>query len=201
MEEEKPSALYFHALSESQAHHLSNKTYSGSFLRPHKPFIKEIIDRLGIRSILDYGCGKGRQYEWIDPADGLTLEQFWGVEVARYDPAYPPYAAEPVGTFDLVLCTHTLGSIPTQDLPWAIRRLYRLANKAIYVSEKIGPAKKQVFAKTDVMPHGWTEKQWRDVIAAQHRSGIEVHVTTLLKSPPDEDGRVEKTMNRMMLHP
>ncbi|CDX26701.1 hypothetical protein MPL3356_60504 [Mesorhizobium plurifarium] len=171
------SAEYFAALEASKRHHASNKTFSGRFLRPHAPFIKEIIDRLGCTSILDYGCGKGAQYTWrnTDPAGaipvGMTIEEFWGVEVTKFDPAYPPFAAEPTGTFDLVICTHTLGSIPVRDLPVIVDRLYSLANKALYIAEKLAPVKKQVFDRPDLHPFEWDAKRW--VAALKRETSIE----------------------------
>ena len=74
------TAAYHAALEASKQVH-KGKQFTGKFLRPHAPFIKEIIDRLGCKTVLDYGCGKGQQYEWIIPSTGQTIEQFWGVTV------------------------------------------------------------------------------------------------------------------------
>lgn len=157
-----PSAAYDRALAESTAHHASSKTYSGKFLRPHKPFLLEMVKRLGIQSALDYGCGKGSQYTWIDEADGLTFEQAFGFEVTKYDPAWPPYAAEPRDPSDLVMCTHVLGSIPTADQQWLFSRLFGFATKAVFIAEKVGPIKKQVFSDPSAMPHDWSAQDWLD---------------------------------------
>lgn len=165
-----PSSTYFAALEDSKRHHALHKTFSGKLLRPHARFIKEIIDRLECKSVLDYGAGKGEQYRWRNEDStgsipvGMTIEEFWGVPVTKYDPAYPPFAAEPVGKFDMVICTHTLGSIPVADLPWVIDRLHGFANKAIYIAEKIGPVKKKVIGNPTVHPFGWTAKKWVDAI-------------------------------------
>jgi hypothetical protein len=178
----EPSADYARALEECKRHHATSKTFSGKFLRPHAPFIKEIIDRLGCQSVLDYGCGKGEQYTWISHGgdasipEGMTLEQYWGVPVTRYDPAYPPFAAEPMGQFDLVLCTHTLGSIPTKDLPWVVDRLHSLAGKALYVAEKIGEVRKQVISQPEGFPRGWTHADWKR--ALQRETELEVTLST-----------------------
>lgn len=189
---QNPSGLYLQCLGEARRHHLSSKTYSGKFLRPHAPFIKEIIDRLGCRSILDYGCGKGSQYQWVSHGEdasipkGETLESFWGVPVTKFDPAWPPFAVEPAPgqTFDLVICTHALGSIPKSDLLWAIRELYDRANKAVYIAEKLGPVRKQVFSDPDRMPRGWSHFTWGTLLAAarqpQH-AALEIRLATRSK--------------------
>ena len=54
----KPSAAYLAALEDSKAIH-KGKQFTGKFLRPHTLFVKEIIDRLQCKTVLDYGCGSG----------------------------------------------------------------------------------------------------------------------------------------------
>lgn len=159
-----PSSDYDRALSEAAAHHARSKTYSGKFLRPHKPFLLDLATKLELRSAIDYGCGKGAQYTWVDPGDGLTLEEALGFPVAKFDPAWPPYAEEPVGPFDLVICTHVLGSIPTGDLPEIIDRLYAFATKAVFIGEKIGAVRKQVFSQPHLQTLEWTEEDWQRAI-------------------------------------
>lgn len=157
-----PSAEYHAAVEEGRRHHADSKTYSGSFLRPHKPFLTEMVERHRCRFALDVGAGKGRQWEWIDPEDGKTMEQAWGVEVTKHDPCWPPFASEPVDTFDLVLCTHTISLIPVQDLEWFTRRLYGFATKALFVAEKIGERKKAEVADPFNRAIGWTAEKWVD---------------------------------------
>lgn len=174
------SKSYKEALADCTKHHATSATFSGKFIRPHAPFIKEIVDRLGCRSILDYGCGKGEQYRWRN-ADatgsipvGMTLEEYWGVPVTKYDPAWPPYATEPAGTFDMVICSSVLRWIPGPDIPAVVDRLYSLAGKAIYVAEKLGPVKKSGkvrFQMVDYDAEGWARVLRRD-------SDIEVTLAT-----------------------
>lgn len=158
-----PSPAYYAALEASKQVH-KGKQFTGKFLRPHAPFIKEIIDRLGCKTVLDYGCGKGQQYEWVIPSTGQTIEQFWGVTVTKYDPAYPPFAKEPEGTFDLVICTQVLGAIPVSDIPWVAGRLYWLADKALYVSERLGTARKELGNNT-LRPTDWSLDKWQSALS------------------------------------
>lgn len=166
----KPSLAYRQCLDDCKRHHESSKTFSGKLLRPHAPFIKELIDRHQCKSVLDYGCGKGEQYRWVSHGwdasipGGMTIEQFWGIEATKYDPAYKPYAAKPQGKFDLVVCTHTLGSIPIADLGWVIDELYGYANKALYVAEKIGPVKKNVIGRRDLCPMKLDALTWMGLL-------------------------------------
>jgi hypothetical protein len=163
----RPSQAYLDALEDSKAHHLRSKTFAGDLVLVHARNIKDLIDRNGCRTLLDYGCGKGKQYGEPQRKLGYkTLEEFWGVEVTKYDPAWGPFAADPVGKFDIVICTHTLGSIPQTDMGWVVDRLYGYARKALYVAEIIGPVKKRVFRRPEAMAIGWTPEQW---LLALHR--------------------------------
>lgn len=174
------------AIAEAASHHLNSKTYSGMFLRPHAWYIAELIKRLRIKSILDYGCGKGRQYEWVSHDDatgvpkGMTIEQFWATPVYKFDPCYEPFAKPPAGDgrFDLVICTHVLGSIPTDHLPTFKWEVYRHADKAVYIAEKLGPVGKKVFSNTDAFPRGWSRGDWERALAPTGRSGLEVILCT-----------------------
>lgn len=168
-----PSPAYAAALEASKEIH-KGKAFTGKFLRPHAIFIKEIIDRLGCKTILDFGCGKGHQYEWVIPSTGQTIEQLWGVEVTKYDPAYEPFAAEPQGTFDLVICTQVLGAIPVTDHHWVIDRLYSLATKAIYVSERLGEARK-VVGDDRLRAFNWPLDRW--LINVSRLDHLQVEIT------------------------
>lgn len=188
------SKLYDKAVADAAAHHANSKTYSGKFLRPHKPYLSAMIADLEIRSALDYGCGKGEQYNWVDPEDGKTLEQAWGFEVAKFDPCWPPFAAEPVGNFDLVICTHVLGSIPIKDLSWVVERMLTLATKAVYIAEKIGPIKKAVHGDREGFPNEWSAARWQETLESLIKaSGISAPPMVILSTLERTDqGKIMK---------
>jgi hypothetical protein len=181
----KLSKAYYACLAAATAHHASSKTYSGKLFRPHANFVKLMIDRLGCKTVLDYGCGKGSQYKWVSHGGeatvpfGQTIEQYWGMEVHKFDPAWPPFATPPTGTFDLVICTHTLGTIPVQDLDEIVQQLHAYANKGVFIAEKIGEAQKRVYDGVGVeMPHGWQREDWQELIARNLKPGVETVLAT-----------------------
>lgn len=188
-----PSKEYYDALELSKEHHGAHKTFSGKFLRPHALILKEqIIDPLGIRSALDYGCGKGKQYTWRNPeVDGTipigsTIEEYWGFPVTKYDPAYPPFAEEPTGTFDLVICTHVLTLIPVNDLHWVVSRLYAYADKALFIVNGLNnvPTKpRKAKQRTANMPGDWSTDDWIEFLKARKTKDILVHLCTKTADP------------------
>lgn len=172
----RASVEYLRCLAEARAHHASSKTYSGKFLRPHAPHIKRMLDEFGGNTILDVGCGKGSQYTWVSHGEdasipkGMTLEKYWGATVYKYDPAWPPFDTppKPGERYDVVLCTHVLGSIPVIDLEWFLHDLFDRARFAVYIAEKIGPISKAVFSTPEQMPHGWTAIDWVQAIRLRY---------------------------------
>ena len=178
---------YYKALELAKSHHASSNTYSGKLMRPHAPIIKELIDRHSSKTMLDYGCGKGGQYLWVSNGDrasipaGKTIGEYLEVDISLYDPAYPPFATEPVGKFDIVVCTHVLGSIPLTDFDTIVRRIYGLANKAVYVAEKVGEVGKGVFTELSGMPR-FSEEQWESALRAVPHDGLEVVLSTRVKT-------------------
>lgn len=162
-----PSPDYETALDASKALHALGKKFNGRFLFRYMQDIKPIIDELGCKTLLDYGCGRGIQWTTPVPGDeaGRLLAEVLGVKVTQYDPACPPFATEPRGKFDIVVCTQVLGSIPVADHAWVVDRLYRFARKAVYVGERLGPVRKRDFDHiVDKMPRNWTHAQWADVL-------------------------------------
>lgn len=185
MSKKKFSEAYYACLAAATQHHATSKTYSGKLFRPHARYVYDMLQRLAANSVLDYGCGKGSQYKWIShggdatvPAD-MTIEQFWGLAVHKYDPAWPPYADRPHRTFDVVLCTHTLGAIPVQDLDAVLEEIFSFANRGVFIAEKIGDPNKRVYDDTGFeMPYGWQRENWENLIRPHLRTNLEVHLAT-----------------------
>lgn len=71
--------------------------------RPSAPLLWLMDRGLCFGRILDYGCGYG--------ADVLHLEAN-GIDVKGYDPYH--YPLTPDGSFDAVLCTYVLNTLPVQ---------------------------------------------------------------------------------------
>lgn len=185
----EPSRRYFEALELTRNFHATQKTFTGRFLLHYVRELKQVIDELGCKTLLDYGCGKGRQ--WNEPMEenGPMLADLLGVTSTLYDPGWPAYEKEPTGKFDIVVCTQVLGSIPIADLPWAVDRLHSFATKAVFVGERLGKVKKLIHIHMrKEMPHEWTHDQWAAVL--KRPDDLKVYLKTR-NGLPDEGTRYE----------
>ncbi len=84
--------------------------------------VKALADKLGCKTILDYGCGKGRL---------AYRAAKIGYQIASYDPAFPPFAAEPEPA-DLVVCRDVMEHVEAKYLDSVLAHIRELANKAAY---------------------------------------------------------------------
>jgi 2-polyprenyl-3-methyl-5-hydroxy-6-metoxy-1,4-benzoquinol methylase len=145
--------------------------FAGSSIIPQLPKIKLLVEKLGVKTLLDYGCGKGLQYR----AQNLKLrsgeiiasvKSYLGVErIACYDPGVAEFQTFPEGKFDGVISTDVLEHCPEPDLPWILEemfgaaRLFVFANIASYPAGKTLPNGEN--AHCTVRPQEW----WNEVIA------------------------------------
>lgn len=170
-----PTEDYYRALKATQElHATSDKKFTGRFLLRYLEDIRKLCRDYGVRSILDWGCGKA--ICWKEPIEAwsgdirvnVRLKDYLAIEsFALHDPGVSEYSKDPDGKFDMVICTQALGSIPIADLPWAIHRLCGYANKVVYVGERLGKVRKRVhhdMAAAGLMPHGWSHAQWKAVL-------------------------------------
>lgn len=145
------------------------KTFPGISLPPEAHHIKRLIERSGALSVLDYGSGKGQQYDLrnVKLATGEVVESivdYWGIDFVHcYDPSYAKFSALPQGRFDGVVCTDVLEHCPEDDVQWIVTELFAYAEKFVYANVACYPAMKRLptgeNAHCTVHPPEW----WVDV--------------------------------------
>lgn len=101
--------------------------------------IKGLIGKTGTQSLLDYGSGKGRQY------NELRLHEAWGIPIpVMYDPAVPGlddrYRLKQ--HYDGVICTDVLEHLEGHQLHKAVTDCLDCASKFVLFSITCRPAKK-----------------------------------------------------------
>ena len=108
--------------------------YPGDNLKPQLHHIKDLVQDTKSETLLDYGCGKGRQYTEHKHHEEL------GIMPALYDPAVPEYENLPEGTFDGVISTDVMEHIPKEQLPETFCSIYNKAEKFVFLAICTKPA-------------------------------------------------------------
>jgi hypothetical protein len=119
--------------------HEHPRRYRGSMPKLFITEIGELVHTHKCSSLLDYGSGKGRQYD-----EQLAHEKWGGPRPICYDPGWPPLATKPTGTFDGVICTDVMEHIPTEDVPMVLEEIIRYANKFVFFCIFTDPATKNL---------------------------------------------------------
>jgi hypothetical protein len=172
---QNPSPRYRALLEMYQNMHQHGET----FMRKEAINIRRMIEQTGAQTILDYGSGKGTQYDpkpLVIKGEGEwdSVIDFWGVdEVTCFDPAYAPYSTLPTGRFDGVVCTDVLEHCPEEDIDWILHEIFSYAERFVYLAIACYPANKRLpngeNAHCTIQPVEW----WRAAIqrAAATRPG------------------------------
>lgn len=160
-----------HEKGESFLHIKPEDTFPGQSLPPQAKRIKGLIDATQARRILDYGSGKGLQYQARDitlpdvPGRWPSIQSYWSVDAIHcFDPAYSPFSELPRGAFDGVISTDVLEHCPEEDVPWIIDEIFSYARKFVFMNVACYPAKKRLptgeNAHCTIKPKEW----WANVI-------------------------------------
>lgn len=100
------------------------------------PMVTEVINRLEITHLLDYGCGKHTNLlKNIKPKHKLTYQ--------AYDPAVPDFAGDPVPA-EMVACIDVLEHIEPDLLENVLDDLQRLTEVVCLLTIDTGPAGKKL---------------------------------------------------------
>lgn len=119
--------------------HARGEVFTGRSLLPVAWRVYDAVRAHGARSLLDYGCGQGRQY------DRYRLHEWWGVPRPRlYDPAVARYAARPEGSFDGVICSDVLEHVPRDELDGVLTDCFGFARGFVFFSICCRPARKSL---------------------------------------------------------
>ncbi len=202
---ENPSPRYTELLSMYEQLHVEGektlglapeKTFNGFSLLPQVERIKRLIELTEADTILDYGSGKGQQYERpiIDVGGGqidLVID-FWDVgAIDCFDPGYEPYSELPSEQYDGVISTDMLEHCPEEDVDWVIDELFSFAKLFVFANVASYPAKKTLpngeNAHCTIKPLDW----WREkFITASRKHQIKTWQVVFTEA---KDGKLVET--------
>lgn len=113
-----------YAIEQYKLMHKSPKMFRGASMKGHTEAVADIVNRYQLKTLLDYGSGKGEQY------DKMHLHDRWGgIRPTCYDPGYPPIAEKPKGKFDGVICLDVAEHIPEVGIDDFLRDVVGYADK------------------------------------------------------------------------
>jgi hypothetical protein len=117
---------------------LGPKMYRGNATRGHVEAIADLVTKHApVETMLDYGSGKGRQY------DDLNIHDAWGgIKPTCYDPGYPPLATKPEGKFDGVICTDVAEHVPEASIDAFLQDVVGYATKFVFFCIFTEPSRK-----------------------------------------------------------
>ena len=125
-------------------------TFPGLSLPAQAKRVNRLITAAGATNILDYGSGKGRQYDLREfrAEDGQVydgIQDYWGVDFIQcYDPGFGPYSTLPNRRFDGVICTDVLEHCPEEDIGWILEELFAYATRFVFATVACYPATKRL---------------------------------------------------------
>lgn len=217
-----PSPRYASLLSEYRQLHTQgavsqglspDETFPGQSLPEHAPAIRQLIEQTGAASLIDYGCGKGLQYQWRDliMPDGTiasSLSAYWGEpSLVLFDPGYPPLSTRPDGPADGLVCTDVLEHCPEEDMAWIVDEMFSLARHFVFANVASYPAAKTLPSGANVhctiRPPQWWEGivagvsvrypqvRYHFLVEERSKSGVFGHrskkITSLITGGPPRD--------------
>ncbi|WP_146604482.1 hypothetical protein [Rhodoplanes roseus] len=142
--------------------------YDDMEIRAFKWPVKALIERHGIRTLLDYGSG-GSDYEAPTFHEGRSARDFFGLAaVHRYEPARGIDERQPC---DAVVCFDVLEHVFLADVPRTVRDLFASARTLLMVNVACYPARALLpngeNAHVTVRPPQWWKGLF-DTIACEH---------------------------------
>lgn len=116
----------------------SHEAYNGHSTLAFAKLIKDIIKKNQIKTMLDYGCGKGFFYENklnIGDQNLKSLRSYWDIKIDLYDPCYEKHSQlDEKKLYDMVMSIDVLEHIPSQDIDWVLERIISKANKYVFIN-------------------------------------------------------------------
>ena len=115
-----------------------SEAYDGHSTLAFAKLIRDIINKNQIKSMLDYGCGKGFYYENPFNIKNLkidSLKKYWDIEIDLFDPCYKKNSLiDENKLYDLVISIDVLEHIPSQDIGWVLEKIISKARKFVFLN-------------------------------------------------------------------
>ncbi len=146
--------------------HEENPNYGGHGDRYAK-IVKKLVESKGIKSVLDYGCGKGALASVLD------------FPIWEYDPCIKGKEATPRPA-DLVVCTDVLEHIEPEHLPGVLEDLVRVTRMTGFFAIHTQASCKTLADGRNTHLIQWSKEHWRETLAKY----FQITMCTQIKDTP-----------------
>lgn len=164
-----------------QVMHASPKYFRGLGTLNYASEIGLQIVTTNSRSVLDYGSGKGEQYQ-----EPYELHKQWGAAVTCYDPGVKEFSKLPPDKkFDGVVCCDVMEHIPDDAVDSVLSDIFSYAKDWVFFVVTTVPAKKNLPDGRNCHVAIHDEQWWYNRIRQRCPSGVKF---TLITKGDDSEG-------------
>ena len=129
---------YDRVVNGATIHTRPDEAFPGNELPLFAQPIELLIRMYGARTLLDFGAGKGKQYELpltVEDQVYPSVRAYWhGVDICCYEPALGATPLAEDARFDGVVSTDVLEHIAESDVPWVLNELFSRARYFVFAS-------------------------------------------------------------------
>ena len=217
---ENPSQDYKELVTQYQILHTKglkdrpgNAFFNGISLAVHIERLTKLMLLEGVKSLLDYGCGKALLYDDMKykemPIDengqvlSKPLSKLWQLDYfSLYDPAYEKYSKLPKGKYDAVICTDVIEHIDEKDVDWILDEIFSYARKFVFVTIACYKALKKFEDGRNLHVNVKQPSYWKEKLLKLHNKYSHLNIHYSLDIIKDEDAEnpqsltVYKTIER-----
>ncbi len=131
---------YITSVNRGSEFHKNNKTWSGKGTLQYFDILDSLIQKHQIKTVLDFGSGKGLQYT------EYHIDKKLNIEVVCYDPCLHGLDNWPSSKYDMVIALDCVTNIDKDLIPWMYDWFSKWALKCVIVGTHLeykGNFKKQ----------------------------------------------------------
>lgn len=143
-----------------QTLHARGNMFPGHSVVAHASNVASLIKETSSKTLLDYGCGKGKQYSQLK-----VHEQWGGILPDLYDPGVGKYSKLPNKTWDGVICTDVMEHVPESAVEEVLTEIIKSSKKFVFfnISTRLASAKlpNGENAHCTVKDHDW----WENIVS------------------------------------
>ena len=114
--------------------HKSNRNFGAKGWKQVDFVHEKFINAYGLKTLLDYGCGKATL--------STALKAKYGLDVDKYDPCVPEYSDHPTKTYQGVICNDMMEHIEPELLDGVFQDIRNLSSLLVYMKIGICPSNK-----------------------------------------------------------